>query len=699
MAILVLSRTGLTQYTAPTDPRPGRAEHNTERQLINDLFTIGGQGTEAARPTAGPGRALYWNTTRNVLQWDRGDQWNDVSTVGGGGTPQPVTVAGTATEGSNSRGARADHTHNLPLATTTAPGGMSAADKDKLDRATHYLQTGTLVARDSGGRANFASPVDSANAATKGYVDQIVGGAAAPVVTSSYNGLATPSILAAADMVAEATPAASRNKLLMRDENGRAQIVTPTSATDVANKTYVDSQISTHRHDGSHITSGTIPAARLPLATTTTQGVMSAADKALLTEATPAPTGNALIRRSTDGRAQVAEPIYLSDATTKRYVDAEVRTKANTAHTHAGTDITTGTVSVAVLPVAGSASSGIVTSTLFNTVNNATTGASKNTLVMRDDNANIQVQNPTTGFHAATKYYVDATTATKSHTHDATDITTGTLAAGLIPVATRTTHGAISAANQRLIDDATFEPVGNTLVKRFDNGSFRVEVGTHPKDATNKAYVDAQQRYDSRYAESNALMTRWEDGRGPEINNPKNPMDTANKQYVDNKTWSGSDITSGYIPNTRISGSKPAYDRIQTGTHYTVAVNSSGDLARFSSTQRHKTNIRPWEKDPRTLLKITPSIYDRIDPTTGDITLRGQVGIIAEHAETAGVPEFVQYGPDTTDDDGNPNGPNRVQGWDYMLWTAAQQHLHRWQTNRVDELLTRVTKLENARKD
>ena len=698
MAIIVLPRTGLTQYTSPADPRPGRAEHNTERQLINDLFTIGGQGTEATRPTAGAGRGLYWNTTRNVLQWDRGDSWQDISTVGGGGTPQAVVVAGTGTEGTNSRGARADHTHNIPLATVTAHGAMSKTDKDKLDRATHYLQNGTLVQRDSAGRANFASPVDSANAATKGYVDQVVGGAAAPVVTSAYNGLATPSILAASETVDAATPAAIRNKLVMRDENGRAQVVTPASATDVANKTYVDSQIATHRHDGSHITTGTVPAARLPRATTTTQGVMSAADKALLTEATNIPTGNALVRRSTDGRAQVADPVYLADAVTKRYVDAEDAKKANVSHTHTGSDITTGTVPVSVLPVASATGSGIVTSTLFNKVSNATTAVVKNTLVERDDSGNIQVQNPRTGLHAATKYYVDTTSASLSHTHNATDITSGTLNPARLPAATASEQGAMSAAQYSTLESASTGPFSG-LMARTPSGQSSVQDPTNGLHIANKRYVDASIPTSDTYATGATLIKRWGNGAGGYVENPSHALEIANKRYVDGKTWSGSDITSGYIPHARISGSKPAYDRIQTSTHYTVAVNASGDLARFSSTQRHKTNIRPWDKDPRTLLKITPSIYDRIDPTTGKVTLHGQVGVIAEHAEAAGVTEFVQYGPDTTDDEGNPQGPTRVQGWDYMLWTAAQQHLHRWQTERVDELIQRVTDLENARKD
>ena len=354
---------------------------------------------------------------------------------------------------------------------------------------------------------------------------------------------------------------------------------------------------------------------------------------------------------------------------------------------------------VAVLPVASTTGSGIVTSTLFNKVSDATTAVVKNSLVERDDNGNIQVQNPRVGLHAATKYYVDTTTASLSHTHNASDITAGFLPLAALPVATRTTHGAMSAADYRLLEDRTTEPVPWSLARRGEAGTIQVETGTNPKDAANKGYVDASIPTSDTYSTGATLIRRWGNGAGGYVENPSHPQEIANKRYVDGKTWAGSDSTSGYIPNARVSGSKPAYDRIQTSTHYTVAVNASGDLARFSSTQRHKTNIRPWDKDPRTLLKITPSIYDRIDPTTGKVTLHGQVGVIAEHAEAAGVTEFVQYGPDTTDDDGNPQGPTRVQGWDYMLWTAAQQHLHRWQAGRVDELIRRVTDLENARKD
>lgn len=59
----------------------------------------------------------------------------------------------------------------LPAATTSAQGAMPAADKSKLDSAASAATASRLVIRDSNGRAQFATPAATADAATKGYVD------------------------------------------------------------------------------------------------------------------------------------------------------------------------------------------------------------------------------------------------------------------------------------------------------------------------------------------------------------------------------------------------------------------------------------------------------------------------------------------------------------------------------------------------
>ena len=59
----------------------------------------------------------------------------------------------------------------LPAATSSAQGAMLAADKSKLDSAVSAATASRLVIRDTAGRAQFATPAATADAATKGYVD------------------------------------------------------------------------------------------------------------------------------------------------------------------------------------------------------------------------------------------------------------------------------------------------------------------------------------------------------------------------------------------------------------------------------------------------------------------------------------------------------------------------------------------------
>lgn len=196
------------------------------------------------------------------------------------------------------------------------------------------------------------------------------------------------------------------------------------------------------------------------------------------------------------------------------------------------------------------------------------------------------------------------------------------------------------------------------------------------------------------YETGSRVMARFSDGTS-RVNHPKEFWDIVNLGTLNDKlsgkansshTHNAGDITSGTLNRNRADGMMSAYNNIQSGTHYTISVNSSGFFARYSSTKRHKRRIRPWDKDPRELLAVIPSIYDRIDPATGEVTRINEVGVVAEQGEEAGVTEFVQYGPDTVDEDGNPETDVLVQGWDYEQWTTAHQLLHRWHAERVDQL-------------
>ncbi|QGZ17125.1 minor tail protein [Arthrobacter phage DrYang] len=160
-----------------------------------------------------------------------------------------------------------------------------------------------------------------------------------------------------------ASAAATPSTLVMLDVNGRAQVAAPSATGDIANKSYVDTQVGTraltaHTHAAADVTSGVFAASLLPAATTSAQGAMSAADKTKLDAANISNTGSTLaLRTSTgdlmatnffmpNGQAQSTLPQSL---TRKDYVDTAVAAKANTSHTHTYADIT-GTVPTAALP-------------------------------------------------------------------------------------------------------------------------------------------------------------------------------------------------------------------------------------------------------------------------------------------------------------------------------------------------------------
>lgn len=229
-----------------------------------------------------------------------------------------------------------------------------------------------------------------------------------------------------------------------------------------------------------------------------------------------------------------------------------------------------------------------------------------------------------------------------------------------------------------------------TAVMRWSTGRGGwVEDPAVPLEVANKRYVDAAAKaardaipYSSRYAED-AVVVRWPDGRGGNVKAPTEAENIANKAYVDGHTWGGEDITWGTVPYARVAGSKSAYDTVQSGYAYTVSVNSAGKFMRFSSALKYKTDVQPFSADPRTLLKITANTFRRYNED-GSPSDRVELGFIADWME-AHLPEAVVYL-----DDGDTR---EVESLDPVAVTAAQQHLIRWLTGRVDDLEAEVKRL------
>lgn len=237
---------------------------------------------------------------------------------------------------------------------------------------------------------------------------------------------------------------------------------------------------------------------------------------------------------------------------------------------------------------------------------------------------------------------------------------------------------------------ATWEPHGGTLVKRHSNGSAHFEVGTGGKSAINKDYLDAALGGSdwvtaTPFATGSSIVRRWPSGvfragdgeSGEDVLNFR----TADSRYVN----VGESIPGARIINTvpweSVRGSTWAYNTPQSGTNYTVSVNSSGQLMRFTSRRADKLEIEPLTVDPRKLLAPEPVRYRRkgeADAPAG-VGSRVEWGFIAddELAREGGTPELVLTERDV---DGNLV----PEGWDNYGLTAAHHRLLRWLAARVD---------------
>lgn len=348
MAVVTTPKWGLRTYTAGSDAHPTRVEFNEMITAIESKGVTGSKGLASARPSAGLESRFYWATDQSRIYWDDGSQWWEISTNGGGGAGAPVTVAGTAIEGVSGRSARADHTHNLPLATTSVDGAMAATDKLKLNNAVAAANASALVLRDASGRAKFADPSAAADAATKGYVDALIGGTsgaghthdASDVLTGILDPARLPDAtsgakgaISAADKTKldNAVSTATASRLVIRDASGRAQFATPSASGDAATKGYVDGALSAQTHAD---------------ATTSVAGFMPAADKTKLDNAVSAATASRLVIRDGSGRAQFATPSASGDAATKGYVDGLMGGLADATPPIGHMGITSGTPSV-----------------------------------------------------------------------------------------------------------------------------------------------------------------------------------------------------------------------------------------------------------------------------------------------------------------------------------------------------------------
>ncbi|WP_436739918.1 tail fiber domain-containing protein [Streptomyces sp. BBFR102] len=108
-------------------------------------------------------------------------------------------------------------------------------------------------------------------------------------------------------------------------------------------------------------------------------------------------------------------------------------------------------------------------------------------------------------------------------------------------------------------------------------------------------------------------------------------------------------LTSGSTISWANGSKKPHSNSASgSGTWYAVWVEGDGTFCRNTSSIKFKENVRDYGINPDDILKLRPVIYDRkdtVDEETGETKTgrKGEVGLIAEEVEAAGLDWMVNY--------------------------------------------------------
>jgi len=174
---------------------------------------------------------------------------------------------------------------------------------------------------------------------------------------------------------------------------------------------------------------------------------------------------------------------------------------------------------------------------------------------------------------------------------------------------------------------------------------------------TNLGLADAKAAVDNASASStadpNTLVKRDGDGKFG-VPTPTAGTHPANKSYVDGKTWSAADITSGTLTrpvstsgNGRFGG---AWDNNITSTRRAAWIESDGTLGHTASSRRYKKHIAPYPaltaSQFAALRVVTFQWRNNVDPSD-----HVEVGMIAEELDELGLTWAVFY-----DESGRPEG-------------------------------------------